>query len=113
MGYSSNDIITLLAFGLNRSAACESMENTNDKAPTICPNALVVVDWIDMIVFNINPNLVMADRDQKALLRLLEKPGLDVIPSTSFEMMAGGLRCVPWRSAALERFSYTSIRRTA
>ena len=81
MGYSSNDIITLLAFGLNRSAACESMENTNDKAPTICPNALVVVDWIDMIVFNINPNLVMADRDHEGSLETLREAWSGCNPS--------------------------------
>ena len=66
-----------------------------DKTPTICPNALVV-NWIDMAVFSINPNLVMADRDQKALLRLLEKPGLDVIPLKlrHSKMMSGGPYCV-------------------
>ena len=36
--------------------------------------------WIDMNLFSINPNLVVVDRDQTALIKLLEKHGLDVIP---------------------------------
>ena len=36
--------------------------------------------WIDMNLFSINPNLVVVDRDQTALIKLLEKQGMDVIP---------------------------------
>jgi hypothetical protein len=30
-------------------------------------------DWIDMNAFSVNPNLVVVDRDQTALINLLEK----------------------------------------
>ncbi len=35
-------------------------------------------DWIDMNLFSISPDLVVVDRDQTALIKLLEKHGLDV-----------------------------------
>jgi N-dimethylarginine dimethylaminohydrolase len=52
--------------------------------------------WIDMNLFSINPNLVVVDRDQTALIKLLEKQGIDVIPLKlrHSKMMGGGFHCV-------------------
>jgi N-dimethylarginine dimethylaminohydrolase len=52
-------------------------------------------DWIDMNAFSINPNLVVVDRDQTALIKLLEKEGLDVIPLKfrHSKMLGGGPHC--------------------
>jgi N-dimethylarginine dimethylaminohydrolase len=52
-------------------------------------------DWIDMNAFSINPNLVVIDRDQTALIKLLEKEGLDVIPLKfrHSKMLGGGPHC--------------------
>ena len=52
--------------------------------------------WIDMNLFSINPGLVVVDRDQSALIKLLEKHGLDVIPLKlrHSKMMGGGFHCV-------------------
>jgi N-dimethylarginine dimethylaminohydrolase len=52
--------------------------------------------WIDMNLFSINPNLVVVDRDQTALIKLLEKHGLDVIPLKlrHSKMLGGGYHCV-------------------
>ena len=53
-------------------------------------------DWIDMNLFSINPNLAVVDRDQTALIRLLEKHGIDVIPLKlrHSKMLGGGFHCV-------------------
>jgi len=52
--------------------------------------------WIDMNLFSINPNLVVVDRDQTALIKLLEKKGLDVIPHKlrHSKMLGGGYHCI-------------------
>lgn len=52
--------------------------------------------WIDMNLFSISPDLVVVDRDQTALIRLLEKNGLDVIPLKlrHSKMLGGGFHCV-------------------
>jgi len=52
--------------------------------------------WIDMNLFSINPNLVVVDRDQTALIKLLEKHGLDVIPHKirHSKMLGGGFHCI-------------------
>jgi N-dimethylarginine dimethylaminohydrolase len=52
--------------------------------------------WIDMNLFSISPNLVVVDRDQTALIKLLEKQGLDVIPHKlrHSKMLGGGYHCV-------------------
>lgn len=65
--------------------------------------------WIDMNLFSINPNLVVVDRDQTALIKLLEKHGLDVIPLKlrHSKMLGGGYHCVTLdtrRKGALERY---------
>jgi N-dimethylarginine dimethylaminohydrolase len=66
-------------------------------------------DWIDMNVFSINPNLVVVDRDQRALIRLLEGEGLDVIPLKlrHSKMLGGGFHCVTLdvrRTGTLQRY---------
>ena len=66
-------------------------------------------DWIDMNAFSINPNLVVVDRDQTALIKLLEKQGLDVIPLKirHSKMLGGGFHCVTLdirRVGALQRY---------
>jgi len=52
--------------------------------------------WIDMNLFSISPDLVVVDRDQTALIKLLEKQGLDVIPHKlrHSKMLGGGYHCV-------------------
>ena len=66
-------------------------------------------DWIDMNLFSINPNLVVVDRDQTALIKLLEKHGLDVIPLKlrHSKMLGGGFHCTTLdirRKGTLERY---------
>jgi N-dimethylarginine dimethylaminohydrolase len=66
-------------------------------------------DWIDMNAFSVNPNLVVVDSDQTALMRLLEKEGLDVIPLKlrHSKMMGGGPHCTTLdirRAGALQRY---------
>jgi N-dimethylarginine dimethylaminohydrolase len=66
-------------------------------------------DWIDMNAFNISPNLVVVDKDQTALIKLLEKHGLDVIPIKlrHSKMLGGGFHCVTLdvrRTGTLERY---------
>jgi N-dimethylarginine dimethylaminohydrolase len=65
--------------------------------------------WIDMNAFSINPDLVVVDRDQPALIRLLERKGLDVIPLKlrHSKMLGGGFHCVTLdirRTGSLERY---------
>jgi len=40
------------------------------------------INWIDMNLLSISPNLVVVDQDQTALIKLLEKQGFDVIRRT-------------------------------
>jgi hypothetical protein len=66
-------------------------------------------DWIDMNAFSINPDLVVVDRNQTALMRLLEKHGLDVIPLRlrHSKMLGGGPHCVTLdvrRAGPLQRY---------
>jgi len=65
--------------------------------------------WIDMNLFSINPNLVVVDRDQTALIRLLEKHGLDVIPLKirHSKMLGGGFHCITLdtrRKGSMQRY---------
>ena len=65
--------------------------------------------WIDMNLFSVNPNLVVVDQDQTALIKLLEKQGLDVIPLKlrHSKMLGGGYHCVTLdirRSGTLQRY---------
>jgi N-dimethylarginine dimethylaminohydrolase len=66
-------------------------------------------DWIDMNSFSISPNLVVVDRHQTALMKLLEKEGLDVIPLElrHSKMLGGGFHCVTLdvrRTGTLQRY---------
>ena len=66
-------------------------------------------DWIDMNAFSINPNLVVVDRNQPTLIKLLEKHGLNVIPLKlrHSKMMGGGPHCVTLdvrRTGTLQRY---------
>jgi len=65
--------------------------------------------WIDMNLFSINPNLVVVDQDQTALIKLLEKQGLDVIPLKlrHSKMLGGGYHCITLdirRKGTLQRY---------
>jgi N-dimethylarginine dimethylaminohydrolase len=65
--------------------------------------------WIDMNLFSINPNLVVVDEDQTALIKLLEKHGLDVIrlKLRHSKMLGGGYHCVTLdirRTGTLQRY---------
>jgi N-dimethylarginine dimethylaminohydrolase len=57
---------------------------------------LIGSDWIDMNAFSIDPNTIVVDRDQRALIKLLETKGLDVIPLKirHAKMLGGGFHCV-------------------
>ena len=66
-------------------------------------------DWINMNAFSISPNLVVVDRDQTALIKLVESHGLDVIPLKlrHAKMLGGGFHCVTLdirRTGNLERY---------
>ncbi len=65
--------------------------------------------WIDMNAFSINPNLVVVDQDQTALIKLLEKKGLDVIrlKLRHSKMLGGGFHCITLdirRKGTLQRY---------
>ncbi|NCF63374.1 MAG: inosamine-phosphate amidinotransferase 1 [Gammaproteobacteria bacterium] len=65
--------------------------------------------WIDMNLFSINPNLVVVDQDQTALIKLLERQGLDVIPLKlrHSKMLGGGFHCITLdirRTGTLQRY---------
>ena len=66
-------------------------------------------DWIGMNLFSINPNLVVVDRCQTGLIKLLEKHGLDVIPLNlrHSSMLGGGFHCITLdirRAGTLQRY---------
>ncbi len=66
-------------------------------------------EWIDMNLFSINPNLVVVDKDQTALIKLLEKKGLDVIrlKLRHSKMLGGGFHCITLdtrRKGKLQRY---------
>ena len=84
------------------------MENT-DRYDADYLSKSIGSDWIDMNAFSINPNLVVVDRDQKALIRLLEREGIDVIPLKlrHSKMLGGGFHCVTLdirRTGTLQRY---------
>lgn len=65
--------------------------------------------WIEMNLLSINPNLVVVDQYQTALIRLLEKHGIDVIPLQlrHSRMLGGGFHCTTLdirRKGTLERY---------
>ncbi len=66
-------------------------------------------NWIDMNAFSINPNLVVVDKDQTALIKLIESKGVDVIPIKlrHSKMLGGGFHCITLdvrRAGKLERY---------
>jgi len=84
------------------------MENT-DRYDRDYLSKCIGSDWIDMNSFSISPNLVVVDKDQKALIKLLEKEGLDVIPLKlrHSKMLGGGFHCVTLdvrRAGTLQRY---------
>jgi N-dimethylarginine dimethylaminohydrolase len=84
------------------------MENT-DRYDTEYLSKSIGSNWIDMNLFSINENLVVVDQDQTALIKLLEKQGLDVIPLKlrHAKMLGGGFHCVTLdirRTGTLERY---------
>jgi len=65
--------------------------------------------WIDMNLFSINPELVVIDKDQTALIKMLENHGLDVIPYKirHSKMLGGGFHCITLdtrRKGEMERY---------
>ena len=63
-----------------------------------------------MNAFSINPNLVVVDRNQPSLIKLLEKHGLDVIPLKlrHSKLLGGGPHCVTLDIVVGARCSDTS-----
>jgi N-dimethylarginine dimethylaminohydrolase len=84
------------------------MENT-DRYDADYLSKSIGSDWIDMNAFSINPNLVVVDRDQGALIKLLEREGIDVVPLKlrHSKMLGGGFHCVTLdirRTGTLQRY---------
>jgi N-dimethylarginine dimethylaminohydrolase len=84
------------------------MENT-DRYDADYLSKCIGSDWIDMNAFSINPNLVVVDRNQQALIKLLEKEGLDVIPLKlrHSKLLGGGPHCTTLdvrRTGTLQRY---------
>jgi len=84
------------------------MENT-DKHDADYLSKSIGSEWIDMNLFSISPDLVAVDRDQTALIKLLEKHGLDVAPLKirHSKLLGGGFHCVTLdirRDGTLQRY---------
>jgi N-dimethylarginine dimethylaminohydrolase len=84
------------------------MENT-DRYDADYLSRSIGSNWIDMNLFSIHPGLAVVDRDQTALIRLLEKQGVEVIPLKlrHSKMLGGGFHCVTLdvrRRGALQRY---------
>ena len=65
--------------------------------------------WIDMNALSIGPNLVVVDKYQTPLIKLLEKQGLDVTPLElrHSKMLGGGFHCITLdirRTGTLQRY---------
>ena len=66
-------------------------------------------DWIGMNVFSISPSVVVVDQDQRPLISLLDRHGLNVIPLPlrHARELGGGFHCVTLdvrRRGVLERY---------
>jgi len=84
------------------------MENTDRYDPDYL-SMCIGSDWIDMNSFSISQNLVVVDRNQPTLIKLLEREGLDVIPLKlrHSKLLGGGPHCVTLdvrRKGTLERY---------
>lgn len=66
-----------------------------DRHPTISPYTLSE-HWISMNLLMVNPGLAIADADQPALIKALEKHGIDVLPHQlrHAQVLGGGFHCV-------------------
>ena len=65
--------------------------------------------WIDMNLFSINPGLVVVDRDQSALIKLIESKGVGIISLKlrRSKMLGGGFHRVALdirRSGTMQRY---------
>jgi N-dimethylarginine dimethylaminohydrolase len=71
------------------------MEN-QDRYSTEYLEQAIGSEWIDMNLFSLGPETVVVDRDQTALIRLLESHQMEVIPLKlrHSRMMGGGFHCV-------------------
>lgn len=84
------------------------MENT-DSHDAEYKSKSIGSDSIDMNAFSISPNLVVVDQDQTALIKLLERHGLDVatLKLRHSKMLGGGFHCVTLdvrRKGKMERY---------
>ncbi|MGF1621024.1 MAG: amidinotransferase [Rhodomicrobiaceae bacterium] len=84
------------------------MENTGRYSPDYLAKC-IGSDWIDMNALSISPDMVVVDKDQTQLIRLLEKHGLDVVPIKlrHSRMMGGGFHCITLdtrRRGKMERY---------
>lgn len=84
------------------------MENRNRFDEAYLSKA-IASDWIDMNLFSLSPNLTCVDKDQTALIKLLEGEGVDVLPLKirHSKMMGGGFHCVTLdvrRKGKMERY---------
>jgi N-dimethylarginine dimethylaminohydrolase len=84
------------------------MENT-DRYEADYLSKCIGSDWIDMNALSIGPDLVVVDRNQPTLIKLLEKEGLDVVPLKlrHSKLLGGGPHCVTLdvrRRGRLERY---------
>jgi N-dimethylarginine dimethylaminohydrolase len=84
------------------------MENM-DRFDEAYRSKAIASDWIDMNLFSLSPNLVCVDKDQTALIKLLEGEGMDVLPLKirHSKMMGGGFHCVTLdvrRKGEMERY---------
>ena len=83
------------------------MENTDGYDPSTCQEHRQRLDRMN--AFSISPNLVVVDRNQPTLIKMLEKEGLDVIPLKlrHSKMLGGGPHCVTLdirRRGTLDRY---------
>ena len=84
------------------------MENT-DRYDAEYLSKCIGSDWIDMNAFSISPDVVVVDRNQPTLIKILEKEGLTVIPLKlrHSKLLGGGPHCVTLdirRKGTLERY---------
>ena len=84
------------------------MENTNRYDADYLSKS-IGSNWIDMNVLSINPELAVVDKDQKGLIKLIEKQGINVIPLKlrHSKMLGGGFHCVTLdirRNGTLQRY---------
>ena len=84
------------------------MENT-DRFDAAYKAQCIGSDWIDMNAFSISPDVVVVDRNQPTLIKMLEKEGLEVVPLKlrHSKMLGGGPHCVTLdvrRKGTMERY---------